>query len=155
MDDLKQAAAPVRARPFVWFIRFALSGLVLFVLATLVGGIAAVAWELRRLVAEDVEFVLRHVLIGIVILLAVVEVFKTSLACLTEGRVKGDLHRRHHSRRDVDGDHFALARGGDGKAFALLLTVLAALGGMRVLAVRFSPSRPPAGGEMPVGQREA
>lgn len=77
-----------RARPFVWFIRVVLSGLLLLILATLVGGILAVAWELRRLLVEDVELVLRHVLIGILILLAVVEVFQTTLAYLTEGRVK-------------------------------------------------------------------
>src|SRR2546425_389337 len=88
MDDIEQAATHVRARPFVWFIRIALSGLLLLILATLAGGIFAVAWELRRLFVDDVELVLRHVLIGILILLAVVEVFKTSLAYLTEGRVK-------------------------------------------------------------------
>jgi hypothetical protein len=38
MDDLEQAAAHVRGRPFVWFIRVALSGLLLLILATLVGG---------------------------------------------------------------------------------------------------------------------
>lgn len=110
MDDIEQTAAHVRARPFVWFIRIVLSGLLLLILATLVGGILAVAWELRRLFADDVELVLRHVLIGILILLAVVEVFKTSLAW---------------------------------KSFALLLAVIGALGGVRVLAVRFSPSAQP------------
>ena len=62
MDDLEQAAVYMRARPFVWFIRAVLSGLLLLILATLVGGILAVGWELRRLFVEDVELVLRHVL---------------------------------------------------------------------------------------------
>ncbi len=34
-------------------------------------------------------------------------------------------------------------RGGDWRSFGLLLAVIAALGGVRVLAVRFSPSTPP------------
>lgn len=155
MDDLEQAAAHVRARPFVWFIRFALSGLLLLILATLVGGIVAVAWELRRLFAEDVELVLRHVLIGILILLAVVEVFKTSLAYLTEGRVKVTFIVDTILVVMLTEIISLWLRGGDWKAFALLLAVIAALGGVRVLAVRFSPSRPQPGGEMPVGQSEA
>ena len=140
MDDLEQAAAHVRGRPFVWFIRIALSGLLLLILATLVGGIAAVAWELRRLFTDDVELVLRHVLIGILILLAVVEVFKTSLAYLTQGRVKVTFIVDTILVVMLTEIISLWLRGGDWKAFALLLAVIAALGGVRVLAVRFSPS---------------
>jgi uncharacterized membrane protein (DUF373 family) len=140
MDDLEQAAAHVRGRPFVWFIRVALSGLLLLILATLVGGIAAVAWELRRLFADDVELVLRHVLIGILILLAVVEVFKTSLAYLTQGRVKVTFIVDTILVVMLTEIISLWLRGGDWKSFALLLAVIAALGGVRVLAVRFSPS---------------
>ncbi len=142
MDDLEQAAAHVRGRPFVWFIRVALSGLLLLILATLVGGIAAVAWELRRLFADDVELVLRHVLIGILILLAVVEVFKTSLAYLTQGRVKVTFIVDTILVVMLTEIISLWLRGGDWRSFALLLAVIGVLGGVRVLAVRFSPSSP-------------
>ena len=144
MDDLEQAAAHVRGRPFVWFIRVALSGLLLLILATLVGGIAAVAWELRRLFTDDVELVLRHVLIGILILLAVVEVFKTSLAYLTQGRVKVTFIVDTILVVMLTEIISLWLRGGDWRSFVLLLAVIGVLGGVRVLAVRFSPSSPAA-----------
>jgi len=140
MDDIQDAAAHVRARPFIWFIRLALSGLLLLILATLVGGILAVGWELRRLFVEDVELVLRHVLIGILILLAVVEVFKTSLAYLTEGRVRVTLIVDTILVVMLTEIISLWLRGGDWRSFALLLAVISVLAGVRVLAVRFSPS---------------
>jgi uncharacterized membrane protein (DUF373 family) len=140
MDDLEQARTHVRARPFVWFIRVALSGLLLLILATLVGGIAAVGWELRKLFLEDFERVLRHVLIGILILLAVVEVFKTTLAYLTEGRVKVTFIVDTILVVMLTEVISLWLRGGDWRSFTLLLVVIAGLAGVRVLAVRFSPS---------------
>ena len=142
MDDIEQATVHMRARPFVWFIRMVLSGLLLLILATLVGGILAVAWELRRLFVENVELVLRHVLIGILILLAVVEVFKTTLAYLTEGRVKVTFIVDTILVVMLTEIISLWLRGGDWKSFALLLAVIAGLAGVRVLAVRFSPSVP-------------
>lgn len=130
----------MRARPFVWFMRAALSGLLCLILATLVGGILAVAWELRRLFEGDVELVLRQVLIGILILLAVVEVFKTSLAYLTEGRVKVTFIVDTILVVMLTEIISLWLRGGSWQSFALLLAVVGVLGGMRVLAVRFSPS---------------
>ena len=119
-----------------------MSGLLLLILATLVGGILAVAWELRRLFVDDVELVLRHVLIGILILLAVVEVFKTSLAYLTEGRVKVTFIVDTILVVMLTEIISLWLRGGDWRSFALLLAVVGTLGGLRVLAVRFSPSAP-------------
>lgn len=142
MDDIEQATVHVRARPFVWFIRIALGGLLLLILATLVGGILAVGWELRRLFVADVELVLRHVLIGILILLAVVEVFKTTLAYLTEGRVKVTFIVDTILVVMLTEIISLWLRGGDWKSFALLLAVIGGLAGVRVLAVRFSPSAP-------------
>jgi len=144
MDDLEQAAVYMRARPFVWFIRAVLSGLLLLILATLVGGILAVGWELRRLFVEDVELVLRHVLIGILILLAVVEVFKATLAYLAEGRVRVTFIVDTILVVMLTEIISLWLRGGDWKSFALLLVVIGGLAGVRVLAVRFSPSGVPA-----------
>lgn len=143
MENLEQATVHMRARPFVWFIRIALSGLLVLILATLVGGIAAVGWELRRLFVEDVELVLRHVLIGILILLAVVEVFKTTLAYLAEGRVKVTFIVDTILVVMLTEIISLWLRGGDWRSFALLLAVNGGLAGVRVLAVRFSPSGMP------------
>jgi uncharacterized membrane protein (DUF373 family) len=142
VDNIEQATVHVRARPFVWFIRIALGGLLLLILATLVGGILAVGWELRRLFVEDVELVLRHVLIGILILLAVVEVFKTTLAYLAEGRVKVTFIVDTILVVMLTEIISLWLRGGDWKSFVLLLAVIGGLAGVRVLAVRFSPSVP-------------
>jgi uncharacterized membrane protein (DUF373 family) len=154
MNDLQHALGRNRATPFLAGIRVVLGVLLLLILATLLGGIVAVAWQLRRLLTEDAVLVLRHVLIGILILLAVVEVLKTSLAYLTQGRVKVTFI--------VDTilvvmltEIIALwLRGGDWKAFALLLGVIGALGGVRVLAVRFSPSVPQDTGDTTAADHE-
>ena len=93
---------------------------------------------------EDVEIVLRHVLIGILILLAVVEVFKATLAYLTEGRVKVTFIVDTILVVMLTEIISLWLRGGDWKSFALLLVVIGGLAGVRVLAVRFSPSALPA-----------
>jgi uncharacterized membrane protein (DUF373 family) len=128
------------ARLFVKGIKAVLSLMLGLVLVTLVAGIFAVALELRELLVRDVEEVLRHILVGILLLLAVIEVFKTTLAYLTEGRVKVTFI--------VDTilvvmltEIIALwLKGGTWTAFGLLLGVIAALAGLRVMTIRFSPS---------------
>lgn len=128
------------ARLFVKGIKAVLSLMLGLILVTLVAGIFSVALELRELMVRDVEEVLRHMLVGILLLLAVIEVFKTTLAYLAEGRVKVTFI--------VDTilvvmltEIIALwLKGGTWTAFGLLLGVIAALAGLRVMTIRFSPS---------------
>ena len=128
------------ARLFVKGIKAVLSLMLGLILLTLVAGTFAVALELRELLVRDVEEVLRHMLVGILLLLAVIEVFKTTLAYLAEGRVKVTFI--------VDTilvvmltEIIALwLKGGTWTAFGLLLGVIAALAGLRVMTIRFSPS---------------
>jgi len=128
------------ARLFVKGIKAVLSLMLGLILVTLVAGTFAVALELRELLVRDVEEVLRHMLVGILLLLAVIEVFKTTLAYLAEGRVKVTFI--------VDTilvvmltEIIALwLKGGTWTAFGLLLGVIAALAGLRVMTIRFSPS---------------
>jgi uncharacterized membrane protein (DUF373 family) len=128
------------ARLFVKGIKAVLSLMLGLILVTLVSGTFAVALELRELLVRDVEEVLRHILVGVLLLLAVIEVFKTTLAYLTEGRVKVTFI--------VDTilvvmltEIIALwLKGGTWTAFGLLLGVIAALAGLRVMTIRFSPS---------------
>jgi uncharacterized membrane protein (DUF373 family) len=138
----KLQARPEWAEPLLVGARVALSALLLLILVTLLGGIAAVAWELRRLFSDDVDVVLRRVLIGVLILLAVVEVLMTALAYLVEGRVRVTLV--------VDAILVVMLteiislwlRGAAWPSFLVLVGVIGVLSGVRVLTVRFCPSLP-------------
>src|SRR5438309_6673919 len=69
-------------------IKLVLSLLILTILAALAGGVIKTFLDLRLLFNNPVEVALRHVTVDTLILLAVVEVFKTTLTYFTEGRVK-------------------------------------------------------------------
>lgn len=69
-------------------IRLVLSLLVLTILLALAGGVVKTFLDLRLLLHSTVDVALRHVIVDTLILLAVVEVFKTTLTYLTEGRVR-------------------------------------------------------------------
>ncbi len=69
-------------------IKTVLSLLILTILAALAGGVAKTFLDLRLLLHSPLEVALRHVIIDTLILLAVVEVFKTTLTYFSEGRVK-------------------------------------------------------------------
>ncbi|MBI3607579.1 MAG: phosphate-starvation-inducible PsiE family protein [Nitrospirae bacterium] len=137
LDPILEVDPP---RLFVKGIKAVLGLMLGLILVTLTAGIIAVALELRELLVRDVEEVLRHMLVGILLLLAVIEVFKTTLAYLAEGRVKVTFI--------VDTilvvmltEIIALwLKGGTWTAFGLLLGVIAALAGLRVMTIRFSPS---------------
>ena len=121
-------------------IRIVLSLLILTILAALAGGVAKTFMDLRLLIHHPLEVALRQVIIDTLILLAVVEVFKTTVAYFSEGRVKVTFI--------VDTILVVMLteiishwfKGGDLLHFALLGAILVALAGMRVLAVRFSPA---------------
>jgi uncharacterized membrane protein (DUF373 family) len=69
-------------------IKLLLSLLIATLLTALAGGVFKIFLELRSLFYVPVEEALRHVIVGALLLLAVVEVLKTTLTYLTEGRVK-------------------------------------------------------------------
>ncbi len=121
-------------------IKLVLSALLLLILFALMCGIVAVAAELRHLADSDVEHVLRRVLIGVLILLAVVEVFKTMLAYLTEGRVKVTFIVDTILVVMLTEIISLWLKGGTWSSFGLLLGVIATLGALRVLTIRVSPS---------------
>jgi uncharacterized membrane protein (DUF373 family) len=121
-------------------IKLVLSALLLLILVALICGIVAVAAELQHLADSDVEHVLRRVLIGVLILLAVVEVFKTTLAYLTEGRVKVTFIVDTILVVMLTEIISLWLKGGTWSSFGLLLGVIAALGALRVLTIRVSPS---------------
>lgn len=69
-------------------IKVVLSLLIITILAALAGGILMTFLELHLLFSSPLEIALRQVIVNTLILLAIVEVFKTTLTYFSEGRVK-------------------------------------------------------------------
>lgn len=74
----------------IWMqgIKAVLSLLILTILAALVGGVLMTFLELHLLFTSPLEVALRQVIVNTLIILAIVEVFKTTLTYFSEGRVK-------------------------------------------------------------------
>lgn len=120
-------------------IKLVLSLLILTILAALTGGVVKTFLDLRLLFHSPVEVALRQVIIDTLIILAVVEVFKTTLTYFSEGRVKVTFIVDTIlvvMLTEVIAQWFK----GEGLThLAVLGGILLTLGAMRVLAVRFSP----------------
>jgi uncharacterized membrane protein (DUF373 family) len=117
-----------------------LSLLMGIILLALLGGVAKTAWDLHLFWAEALEVALRRIIIDTLILLAVVEVFRTLLAYLIEGRVKVTFI--------VDTVLVVMLtevislwfKGGTWERFGSIVLLILALGILRVIAVRYSPA---------------
>jgi uncharacterized membrane protein (DUF373 family) len=122
-------------------IKLVLSLLIFTILAALAGGVIKTFWDLRLLFDNPVEVALRHVIVDTLILLAVVEVFKTTLTYFTEGRVKVTFIVDTIlvvMLTEVISQWF---KGGDLLQLAVLGGILVTLAMIRVLAVRCSPTQ--------------
>ena len=69
-------------------IKAILSLLIVTILLALAGGVVMTFLGLELLFSQPLEVVLRQVIVNTLILLAIVEVFKTTLTYFSEGRVK-------------------------------------------------------------------
>ena len=69
-------------------IKSVLSLLILTILIALTGGVIKTFLDIKLLMSVPVEVGLRQIIVDTLILLAVVEVFKTTLTYFSEGRVK-------------------------------------------------------------------
>ena len=121
-------------------IKLVLSLLILTILAALVGGVIKTFLDLRLLFDNPVEVALRHIIVDTLILLAVVEVIKTTLTYVTEGRVKVTFIVDTIlvvMLTEVISQWF---KGGDPLQLAVLGGILVTLAAIRVLAVRCSPT---------------
>jgi len=74
----------------IWMqgIKVALSLLIVTILTALAGGVLMTFLELHLLFSQPLEIALRQVIVNTLMLLAIVEVFKTTLTYFSEGRVK-------------------------------------------------------------------
>jgi len=68
--------------------RWILSILILAILSGMLGGVIITILHLRLLFSMDIEHALRIIIIDVLTILAVLEMFKTTLAYFSEGRVK-------------------------------------------------------------------
>ena len=69
-------------------VKLVLSMLILTILTALAGGVVKTFVGLEKLFTEPLEVVLRELIVNTLILLAIVEVLKTTLTYFSEGRVK-------------------------------------------------------------------
>ncbi|MBA2251198.1 MAG: phosphate-starvation-inducible PsiE family protein, partial [Nitrospirales bacterium] len=114
--------------------------LILTILLALTGGVLKTLLDLRLLLYNPVEVALRQIIIDTLILLAVVEVFKTTLTYFSEGRVKVTFIVDTIlvvMLTEVISEWF---KGFNVEQFAILGVILLALAAIRVMAVRFSPT---------------
>ncbi len=122
-------------------IKGVLSLMIVTLLAALTGGVLKTFVDLWMLADHETEVVLRHVIIDMLILLAIVEVFKTTVTYFSEGRVKVTFIVDTIlvvMLTEVISQWF---KGGDWQALAALGGILLTLGIIRVMVVRWSPTQ--------------
>jgi uncharacterized membrane protein (DUF373 family) len=69
-------------------VRLILSVLILTIISGMLGGVVITILHLRLLFTMDIEHALRVIIIDALTILAVLEIFRTTLAYFSEGRVK-------------------------------------------------------------------
>ncbi|MDH4252633.1 MAG: phosphate-starvation-inducible PsiE family protein [Nitrospira sp.] len=117
-----------------------LSLVILTLLTALTGGTLKTFWDIRLLLDHSAEVVLRQVIVNTLILLAIVEVFKTTVTYFREGRVKVTFIVDTIlvvMLTEVISQWF---KGGDWQALTVLCGIVLVLGIVRVMAVRWSPA---------------
>ena len=122
-------------------IKAVLSLLILTILIALTGGVIKTFLDISLLLHAPVEIGLRQIIVDTLILLAVVEVFKTTLTYFSEGRVKVTFI--------VDTILVVMLteiislwfKEADQAKLVSLGAILLALGAIRVIAVRCSPAQ--------------
>ena len=121
-------------------IKGVLSLVIVTLLTALTAGAMKTLWEIRLLIDQSAEVVLRQVIVNTLMLLALVEVFKTTVTYFREGRVKVTFIVDTIlvvMLTEVISQWF---RGGDWQVLTVLLGVLLILSIVRVMAVRWSPT---------------
>ena len=135
-------------------IKAVLSLMILTILIALTGGVIKTFLDIGLLLHAAVEVGLRQIIVDTLILLAVVEVFKTTLTYFSEGRVKVTFI--------VDTILVVMLteiislwfKEADQQKMLLLGAILLTLGVVRVVAVRCSPAQGDGGGKCAASCRE-
>ncbi|MEK7581533.1 MAG: phosphate-starvation-inducible PsiE family protein [Patescibacteria group bacterium] len=127
------------SRFFQRLSRFLLSLLIFLILIALCAGIIKTFWDLSYILKESLAVALRKIIVDVLILLAVVEIYKTAFTYFTEGRVRVTYI--------VDTVLVVMLselisiwfRSENTEKIAALIGVLFALVIIRVIAIRFHP----------------
>lgn len=128
------------SRWFVKGLKGILSLLMLVILLSLLAGVARMARDLSLLWSIELEAALRRIIIDALILLAVVEVFRTVLAYFTEGRVKVTFIVDTVLMVMITEVISLWFKGGGWEGFVSIALLLVTLSIMRVIAIRYSPA---------------
>lgn len=123
-------------------VKFVLSMLIFTILTALAGGVVKTFVGLEKLFSEPLEVVLRELIVNTLILLAIVEVLKTTLTYFSEGRVKVTFIVDTIlvvMLTEVISQWF---KGAPLIQWSILGGILVALAIVRVVAVRWSPTVP-------------
>ena len=121
-------------------IKIVLSFLILTILLALAGGVVKTFLDLQLLWLRPLEVALRQIIVDTLILLAVVEVFKTTLTYISEGRVKVTFIVDTILVVMLTEIIFEWFKGFHIAQMAVLGAILLTLAALRVVAVRFSPA---------------
>ena len=126
-----------------WFVRGLkgiLSLLMSVILFALLAGAARTAWDLRLFWTDELEAAARRIIIDALIVLAVVEVFRTVLAYFIEGRVKVTFIVDTVLVVVLTEVMSLWFRGGTWNEFGSSAMMMLTLGALRIMAIRFSPA---------------
>lgn len=121
--------------------RALLSLLIMAILLAILGGVIYTFYDIRLIVSHDFHGAFRTILVDVLTVLAIVEVLRTALAYFSEGRVKVTYiidtvlvvvltEIMAFWYREMSWDKVAM-----------VIALVLALAGIRVVAVRFSPRR--------------
>jgi uncharacterized membrane protein (DUF373 family) len=122
-------------------IKAVLSLLIITILTGLAGGVLRIFFHLEAIVTDPLEQVFRQLIVDTLIILAIVEVFKTTVTYFSEGRVKVTFI--------VDTILVVMLtevismwfREASPERWTILGGILLSLAAMRIVAVRWSPTR--------------
>ena len=122
-------------------IKVVLSLLIITILLGLTGGVFRIFLNLQTLLSHPIEQALRHLIVDTLIILAIVEVFKTTLTYFSEGRVKvtfivdtilvvmlTEIISKWFTKADLS-------------EWLILGGILLVLGIIRIVAVQWSPTK--------------
>jgi uncharacterized membrane protein (DUF373 family) len=122
-------------------IKVVLSLLIITILLGLTGGVLRIFLNLPTLFSHPIEQALRHLIVDTLIILAIVEVFKTTLTYFSEGRVKVTFivdTLLVVMLTEIISKWFTTA---DLSQWMILGGILVVLGIIRIVAVQWSPAR--------------
>ena len=142
IEKIKRWISLETSRLFVKGLKGVLSLLMLVILLSLLAGVARMARDLSLLWTIELEAALRRIIIDALILLAVVEVFRTVLAYFTEGRVKVTFIVDTVLMVMITEVISLWFKGGGWEKFVSIALLLVTLGIMRIMAIRYSPATP-------------